>query len=171
MVPTLTWTFSSISRTSNEVGGDSGHLPNRETIFSADTAARASGTEENAPFKWGRMGFTSLDEKRLGEESNPSPVFQGDGFQDRSARQLPIRAKAASTGLEPATHISGRVVSNHRPHHSDTCRKPIKKPHSPFRRVGLLVCFSVLSARPVPGHPVSDDESKLDELEAKQITG
>jgi len=37
--------------------------------------------------------------------------------------------------------------------------------------VGLLVCFSVLSARPVPGHPVSDDESKLDELEAKQITG
>lgn len=30
--------------------------------------------------------------------------------------------------------------------------------------------LSVLSARPVPGHPGADDESKLDELEAKQIT-
>jgi hypothetical protein len=31
--------------------------------------------------------------------------------------------------------------------------------------------LSVLSARPVPCHPVEDDdESELDELEAKQIT-
>jgi hypothetical protein len=34
-----------------------------------------------------------------------------------------------------------------------------------------LVSLSVLSARPVPCHPVvDDDELELDELEAKQIT-
>ena len=101
-------------------------MPNRNTIFSADAAARAQGTEgillsvrvvrrgrtqTGNPMSQAHSAHSAsrnertahgvhvvcllreLAPRRLGGESNPSPVFQGDGFQDRSARQLQSEPK------------------------------------------------------------------------------